>query len=164
MAVLSTLTREKSIHFGLVIGLILSLMKLKRLLKRQRDHPSIIKAIVASLLKYPLFTYLLSTALKNAYRDKTIRSVLFKTFVSSFLIHSSIPIFNNEFVLLLLVRALHSLCGVVIPSDLQPESIYVYIIVHALAYCSVTIWSVYSSNRMWNLFENCFSRTCFVFR
>ena len=44
-----------------------------------------------------------------------------------------------------------------IPSDLQPESIYVYTIIHGLAYCSVTIWSVHSSNKMWNLFEKCIS-------
>eukprot|EP01083_Nonionella_stella_P006235 18143_1 len=167
MAVLSTLRTNKSIHFGFTIGILLSLMKLRKLLKKRNRDPdnkhtsmtsyrSIIKQLLLYFLKYPAFAFLLSISLRNASKHKNGNEFIYllsKSFISSFLIHLLFPIFNTDIGLLLLCRSVHSFCKAAIPYDLQPQSIYVYMIIHSFAFCSVTIWSIYSSNKMWNLFE-----------
>ena len=157
MSVLSTLSHDKSIRFGLMVGVVFSINELRRLRRRQSSNLAIARLVLLSLLKYPLFAYLQSAALKNAVQHDALPLMLTKTAASCFALHASLPLLNHDMALLLLVRALHSFCLTAIPRDLQPGALSVYLVVHALAYCSVTIWSAFSSNKMWDLFEKCIS-------
>ena len=161
----------KSIKLGVIIGIALSLLKLRKLLYKYSNNSNVqrnpketlskaqkIRIVSIALFKYfirfPLFTYILSITLKTINQPSSpIKYSSSITFLTTLILHRIFNIFNNEWSLYLLCRTLHSFAQYIIPPDLQPHPLYVYPFFHTICAIPITFFVKYSSNKLWYLFE-----------